>query len=117
MSPSSDAQVIGGLIGRHRKGLAFGGTGARRRPRARSGYAWWRRAANASLDSQAAAPSNVVIQPQTFTGNARLGVISPDGKFVAYVRSDEQSLWVRQTSTGNDVRIVPNGSWNGFLGL
>jgi eukaryotic-like serine/threonine-protein kinase len=114
-SPSSDTQILGGLIDRHRRGLAFGALtlagllGA-------FGYAWWRRAANTSLDSQAA-PASVVIQPQTFTGNARGGVISPDGKFVAYVRSDDHGLYVRQTSMGSDVRIVAPEPGKNFRNL
>ena len=71
------------------------------------GYVLWRLAVTTPTGSQAGASSNIVIQPLTFTGNATHGAISPDGKFVVYVRSDEQSLWVRQTSTGNDVQIIP----------
>jgi serine/threonine protein kinase len=104
-SPSSDTRVISGLIRRHRKGLAFGVLvvvsvlGA-------VGYKTWRRP-TAPMDSQATPPPTIMIQPLTFTGNATLGTIAPDGKFVAYVRSDDASLWVRQTSTGSDIQIVP----------
>ena len=115
-SPSSDAQVISGLIGRHRKGLGFGVL-ALAGVLCAVGYGLWRFGVTAPTGSQAGAPSNIVIQPLTFTGNATLGAISPDGKFVAYVRADEQSLWVRQTSTGNDVRIVPNEAGTDFLSL
>jgi eukaryotic-like serine/threonine-protein kinase len=113
--PSSDTQIIGGLIARHRKGLAFSGL-ALAGLLAAFGYAWSRRAADASLESQAA-PASVVIQPQTFTGNARGGVISPDGKFVAYVRSDDRALYVRQTSMGSDVRIVAAEPGKNFRNL
>ena len=113
---SSDAQLISGLIGRHRKGLRFGAL-ALAGVLCATGYALWRVAVAPPIASQTAAPSNVTIRPLTFTGNATLGAISPDGKFVAYVRSDEQSLWVRQTLTGNDVRIVPNEAGTDFLFL
>ena len=91
VSPSSDAQMISGLIGRHRTGLGLGALvlaavlGA-------VGYVMWRLAVSTPMDSQAAPPPNIVFQPLTFTGNATLGTISPDGKFVAYVRSDDHSV-------------------------
>ena len=113
-SPSSDTQIIGGLIDRHRNGLALGGL-ALAGLLVAFGYAWWRRSANATLDSQA--PASVEIQPQTFTGNARGGVISPDGKFVVYVRSDDHALYVRQTSMGSDVRIVAAEPGKNFRNL
>jgi eukaryotic-like serine/threonine-protein kinase len=45
----------------------------------------------------------------TTTGNAALPAISPDGRFVAYVQrdADGESLWIRQTTTASNVRIVP----------
>jgi hypothetical protein len=35
--------------------------------------------------------------------------ISPDGKYVAHVKSDagQQSLWLRQVTTTSDTQIVP----------
>jgi eukaryotic-like serine/threonine-protein kinase len=54
----------------------------------------------------------------TSTGKVRDAVISPDGKYVAYVQEDEgqQSLWMRQVATEGSVQIVPtNGSE--FVGL
>jgi Tol biopolymer transport system component len=40
--------------------------------------------------------------------------ISPDGRYVAYVRSreDQQSIWLRQTATGSDAQIYPAVSAN-----
>jgi len=115
-SSSSDAQVISGLIGRHRQGLWFGAL-ALAGVLGALGYLTWRLAVTPPMNGQAPEPSNIEIRPLTFTGNVTLGAISPDGKFVAYVRSDEQSLWVRQTSTGNDVRIVPSEAGTDFLSL
>ena len=106
VAASSDAQLISGLIGRHRKGLGLGAV-VLAGVLCVVGYVLWRLAVTTPAGSQAGASSNIVVQPLTFTGNATHGAISPDGKFVAYVRSDEQSLWVRQTSTGNDVQIIP----------
>ncbi len=44
--------------------------------------------------------------------------ISPDGKYIVYVRSDRnhQSLWIRQVSTANDKEIVPSAQV-GFFGI
>ena len=45
----------------------------------------------------------------TNTGKATLAAISPDGKFVVHVvaEPDGPSLWIRQTATPSNVRIVP----------
>ena len=45
----------------------------------------------------------------TTIGRVAMGAISPDGKFVAFVRTDasQQSLWVKQLSTGTDVQVIP----------
>src|SRR5262245_3348684 len=42
-------------------------------------------------------------------GQASVAAISPDGKFVAHVKSDagQQSLWLRQVATTSDTQIVP----------
>jgi len=44
----------------------------------------------------------------TSTGTAELATLSPDGKYVAYVETDngQQSVWVRQLASGSTVRIV-----------
>jgi len=51
----------------------------------------------------------MTIERLTTTGTARKVTISPDGKYVAYVTGEEgtQSLWVRQTATRSDIRIIP----------
>jgi Tol biopolymer transport system component len=68
---------------------------------------------------QTGGPSTLDIQAATFAGNASLGVISPDGKFVAYVRTDgtDRSIWVRQIATQSDVRIVAPEPGRNFVGL
>ena len=45
----------------------------------------------------------------TTTGKAEKAAISPDGKYLAHVLNDsgQQSVWVRQVVTGEDLQIVP----------
>jgi serine/threonine protein kinase/Tol biopolymer transport system component len=52
---------------------------------------------------------NIHLARLTNSGDVIDATISPDGKWVVYVRSDRnvQSLWVRQVSTANDTQIVP----------
>ena len=69
--------------------------------------------------STPAASRALTIEPLTFTGNARDGALSPDGRFVAYVHLDgaEASVWVRQLATQSDVQIVPPVAGRRFVGL
>jgi eukaryotic-like serine/threonine-protein kinase len=45
-------------------------------------------------------------------GDVQTAAISPDGRYVAYVRSraGQQSIWLRQTATGSDAQIFSAGS-------
>jgi serine/threonine protein kinase len=49
------------------------------------------------------------LQLLTTSGRASDAAISPDGKYVAHVKSDagQQSLWLRQVATTSDTQIVP----------
>jgi serine/threonine protein kinase len=49
------------------------------------------------------------LQPVTTSGKASDAAISPDGKYVAHVKSDagQQSLWLRLVATTSDTQIVP----------
>jgi Tol biopolymer transport system component len=51
----------------------------------------------------------MMIERLTTSGTARKVTISPDGKYVAYVTGEAgmESLWVRQTATRSDIRIIP----------
>jgi Tol biopolymer transport system component/predicted Ser/Thr protein kinase len=59
------------------------------------------------------------IERLTSTGKAKLGAISPDGKYVIHVKEDqdEESLWLRQIATRSDVRVLPAAAGAEFLGL
>jgi serine/threonine protein kinase/Tol biopolymer transport system component len=55
----------------------------------------------------------------TTTGNVRQGIISPDGKYLAYVAEEAggQSLRVRQIATASTVQIVPPAAGMWYTGL
>jgi eukaryotic-like serine/threonine-protein kinase len=61
---------------------------------------------------------NIGLARLTNSGDAIDATISPDGKYIVYVRSDrnKQSLWIRQVSTANDKEIVPEAPV-GFFGI
>ena len=52
--------------------------------------------------------ADLQITALTTIGNAERPAISPDGKYVAYVQHEgnDYSLWIRQTATASNVRIV-----------
>jgi Tol biopolymer transport system component len=51
----------------------------------------------------------------TENGAAVSGAISPDGRWIAFVkRGEQQSLWVKQIATGSEAQVVPPGpGWFG----
>jgi eukaryotic-like serine/threonine-protein kinase len=53
--------------------------------------------------------AEMTIQPVTSTGNIHSTAISPDGKFLAYVKDDNggHGIWVRQTATGSVAQVSP----------
>jgi serine/threonine protein kinase/Tol biopolymer transport system component len=55
-----------------------------------------------------AALGNLQVTQLTTSGTAERPAISPDGRYVAYVQRDgnDYSLWIRQTTTTSNVRIV-----------
>ncbi len=58
------------------------------------------------------------LQRLTTSGTASQAAISPDGKYVAHVKSDagQQSLWLRQVATTSDTQIVAPSTQN-FIGI
>ena len=65
------------------------------------------RAGGASAEGPATAP--LTMTRITASGNVTGAAISPDGRLVAHVESEqgEQSLWLRQVATGQTLRLVP----------
>ncbi len=60
-------------------------------------------------------PLNMQITKLTENGAAVSGAISPDGRWIAFVkRGEQQSLWVKQIATGSEAQVVPPGpGWFG----
>jgi Tol biopolymer transport system component len=61
---------------------------------------------------------NFSITQVTKTGNVRLAAISPDGKYILSVQTDngKEALWLRNVPTSSDARIVePSGAIYGHL--
>ena len=54
----------------------------------------------------------------TTDGNARFASISPDGKYVAYIKSESgrQSLWLRQVGSAGNLEVIPAREGN-YLGV
>ena len=52
---------------------------------------------------------NFSVTQVTNTGNALRAAISPDGRYVSNVQSDQgqQSLWLRNVPTGSDTQVLP----------
>jgi serine/threonine protein kinase/Tol biopolymer transport system component len=102
---SSDSQAIAGLVKRHKKAviaLMAGGVVIA----AVLIYALYHVARRAP-----APPAALEYTRVTGSGDVRRADISPDGKYVAYVRetAGKQSLWLKQLATGSDVQIATLG--------
>jgi eukaryotic-like serine/threonine-protein kinase len=104
--PSSDTQVVVGLVKRHSRAfgvaaavLLLGAAGVL--------YGLLRSDAEPVPSQQPFA--DLQVTQLTTSGRAERPAISADGRYVAYVQrdGDDQSLWIRQTATTNNVRIVP----------
>jgi serine/threonine protein kinase len=61
---------------------------------------------------------DISMSRMTSGGRAALAAISPDGRYVVYVKreGDNQSLWLRQTATTSNVQILPPTNV-GYVGL
>ena len=102
---SSDSQMIAGLVKRHKKAImalmAAGMVIA-----AALIYRLYRAASHAP-----APPAALEFTRVTGSGDVQQADISPDGKYVAYVRetAGKQSLWLKQLATDSDVQIATLG--------
>ncbi|MGD0458006.1 MAG: protein kinase [Terriglobia bacterium] len=102
---SSDSQAIAGLVKRHKKAV-IALTAAGMVIAAVLIYALYHAASHAPVPPAALEYTRV-----TGSGDVWRADISPDGKYVAYVRetAGKQSLWLKQLATGSDVQIATLG--------
>ncbi len=102
---SSDSQIIAGLVKRHKKGIVALVAGGIMIAAALI-YALYRDARH-----RPAEPAALELTRVTGSGDVQEADISPDGKYVAYVRSTagKQSLWLKQLATESDVQIATLG--------
>jgi Tol biopolymer transport system component len=102
---SSDAQLIAGVLGRHRRALAGAAAVV-----VLVGVAWFlnRQAGTDPSRETALSIADLDIDQLTTTGTAGTPAISPDGAYVAYVEygSGAASLWLRQVATESNIPIV-----------
>ncbi|HEY3136575.1 MAG TPA: hypothetical protein VGL29_11160 [Blastocatellia bacterium] len=75
---------------------------------------WYVARKSSVLSNRPVTGSNMKLQRLTTSGKASDAGISPDGKWVAHVKSDtgQQSLWLRQVATTSDTQIVPPSPQN-----
>jgi Tol biopolymer transport system component len=73
------------------------------------GYGLGRRMAAAGGGAADASVARLSVSRITSSGNVTEAAISPDGRFVAYVESEQgqQTLWLRQVATGQTIRLIP----------
>jgi Tol biopolymer transport system component len=116
--PTSDSQVAIALLTRHRAGVAVA-LALLTVIVAAGVYVARRRAAAPPPAEPPVSLADLEIVQLTTGGNAERPAISPDGKYVAYIQRSgaETSLWIRQTSTSSNVRIVPPQSDLDMFGM
>ncbi len=102
---SSDSRIIAEVAGRHKKGL-FAVLAAAVVVAAAAVWFF-------ALRPKPIKPAETFrvgnIERVTNFGDVRTAAVSPDGRYIAYVRNKagEQSMWLHQTATGSDVQILP----------
>ncbi len=109
--PTSSAEYIVGEIKRHKLGAAIV-IGLLILAVAVIGI--WIYRSSTSEQKKSASFQAAKFQRLTSSGKASDAAISPDGKYVAHVKSDagQQGLWLRQVATTSDTQIVPPSPQN-----
>jgi len=71
--------------------------------------AGWAVGSRGSRTPNAAPGANLKVTPMTASGNVIGAAVSPDGRYIAFVESDQgrQSLWLQQTAGGQTLRLIP----------
>ncbi|MBA3351316.1 MAG: PD40 domain-containing protein [Blastocatellia bacterium] len=83
------------------------------------GYGGYRFYLSTQTPPPGPAPKNITTQRVTGDGKARGAEISPDGKFLAYIRTEggERSIWLKQIHTNSNIEMVKAGDLDRFDGL
>jgi serine/threonine protein kinase/WD40 repeat protein len=107
---SSDAQIIAGVLGRHRGAVIAAAAMLLLLIVAGTYVALWPRAESVTGETRTR-PSiaDLKVEQLTTSGTAGFPAISPDGNYVAYVETGAkgESLRVRQVATNSNVEILP----------
>ena len=107
---SSDAQIIAGVMGRHR-GAVFAAAAVLLLLVAAGAYVATRPGATNIARETGTKPSlaDLQVEQLTTSGTAGYPAVSPDGNYVAYVETgpNGESLRVRQVATASNVEILP----------
>lgn len=116
---SSDAQLIAGIISRHR-GVVAGVAAVIVIAIAAAAYVFAPRARSndSAASGEALSIADLQVETLTSSGTANRPAISPDGNYVVYIESSGaiESLRVRQVATGSNVEIVRGELGVGLLG-
>jgi len=63
---------------------------------------------DSGIDGQFPALTPLKVEKLTETGQSRHAAISPDGRYIAYIRFEKKaSIWLRQLATKTNVEIIP----------
>jgi len=83
------------------------------------GYGIYKFLIRPSVPKSTHSSTDLTTQRLTGDGRTRMPTISPDGKFLVYVKLDEgkESLWIKQIMTGSNVNVVKPGDAAGFDGM
>ncbi len=110
----SDSQLLATVARKHRGLLAGAGAGLLAIAAA-GGWGLWHWL-HAPATPAAAGP--IQVEALTRKGNFGAAVISPDGRYVAYVREEQgkQALWMRQVAARSAVQIEAPGVYH-YVGL
>src|SRR5882672_1605013 len=104
----SDTHIVASLAKRHRKSVVLAAV-ALMAVLGGLAYGIYRLGGGRALRPGRAAFETMKITRLTTDGKSRIGVISPDGKYVVHAVSmnSQESLWTRQVATKSDIQIVP----------
>jgi Tol biopolymer transport system component len=83
-----------------------------------AGYGLYRFVSDSPAPQPQRSDAAIKVQRLTGDGKTRAAEISPDGKFLAYVRTEggERSIWIKQIQTNSNIPIAKAGALDQFAG-